>query len=146
MAVQVATLDILTERAHFDPEVARAIGDAITMELTSFREPLATRQDLNDGLAHVRSEISELRSEVKQEFVRVRTEFKLEMADLRAEFKQDMADLRAEFKQDMAELRAEFKQDLAQEISSCKAELTRWMFGGFVSLFVALLGALHFML
>ncbi len=33
MPVLVTTLDILTERAHLDPQVARAIGDAIENEM-----------------------------------------------------------------------------------------------------------------
>jgi hypothetical protein len=98
MPVQVATLDILTERAHFDPLVARAIGDAIAMENTLSREGLAT---------------------------------KLDLMDLRSELKSDMNELRSTIRAEMADL---------------KTEMTRWMFGGFVSIFVALTGMMYFML
>src|SRR5690349_20580451 len=33
MAMQVSTLDILIEKAHFEPQVARAVGEAIENEI-----------------------------------------------------------------------------------------------------------------
>jgi hypothetical protein len=95
MAVQVATLDILTERAHFDPEVARAIGDAIDMELKTSRETLATKQDIND----LKQSINELRYEVKQ----------------------DIKDLKLSFGQDLAKV----KDDITRGFGEYKRHITR---------------------
>lgn len=91
MAVQVATLDILTRRAHFDTEVARAIGDAIDVEMNFSRDTFATKLDLQEAISR-----------------------------LRCELKQDIADL--------------------------KADMIRWMFAGFVTTFLANVGAMYFML
>jgi len=74
MAVQVETLDILTERAHFDPEVARAVGDAITVEVNAARDTLVTKTDLHREIAAVRQEISALRSEMRTEIANLKTD------------------------------------------------------------------------
>lgn len=44
----VATLDILTEKGGFDPRAARAIGEAIDLEIARSREVSATREDVSD--------------------------------------------------------------------------------------------------
>jgi hypothetical protein len=105
MIVQVATLDILTERAHLEPGVARAIGEAIAMEVTHVRDTLVTQSAL---------------------------------ALVRTELKQDIADLRAELKSGFATLRLEMQRH--------QADIVRWMFAGFLSIFLAMLGAAYFML
>lgn len=89
MAVQIATLDILTRRAHFEPEVARAIGDAIDLEMNTSRDQLATK------------------SELKAEIALLRSDLKSGLAELRAEIKQDIAKLRAEVKEDIANCKAD---------------------------------------
>ena len=92
MAVQVATLDILTERAHFDPEVARAIGDAIAMEIRHSSEEVTTRAEfdtfrtnefevLRKEFAVFRKEFEAFRIEVRQEFVLVRAEIRVAVAE-----------------------------------------------------------------
>lgn len=52
MSMQIQTLDILIEKAHFDPQVARAIAEAIAVETNNVSTTLATKQDL----AEVKSE------------------------------------------------------------------------------------------
>ena len=63
----VATLDILTEKGGFDPQAARAIGEAIDLEIARSRDSSATREDVAEcrhalgeglpaaGLAHAGS-------------------------------------------------------------------------------------------
>ena len=80
MAVQLATLDILTDRARFEPEVARAIGDAITMEINHSRDTLATRADV----IAFRAEFEAFRTGTRQEFVLVRAEIKVAMAECKS--------------------------------------------------------------
>jgi cell division septum initiation protein DivIVA len=85
MAVQVATLDILTDRAHFEPEVARAIGDAITTEMNHARETLATQAELRGLGSELRQEIAELRAEMRQEFAALRAEIKVAIAEAKTD-------------------------------------------------------------
>jgi hypothetical protein len=85
MVVQVATLDILTERACFNPEVARAIGDAIAMEISHSREELATKADLTKEIAEVRREIIEVRFELKQEIALLRADMKASFAETKSD-------------------------------------------------------------
>lgn len=143
MAVQVATLDILVNQAGFDPKVARAIGEAITVEIGAALDGLATKQDLTqlrhdmqgdiagvnrtiesvrlelkNDITQMRSEfkehVAQVRSELKEDIAQVRSELKESEARLRAELRESNAKLRAEFKEDQARLRAEFKEDQAR--------------------------------
>lgn len=80
MAVQVATLDILSERAGFNAEAARAVGDAIIMEINQSRNDLATKRD-----------VEEVNQKLRAEFVLIRNEFRSELKAGLAELKADMA-------------------------------------------------------
>ena len=62
MIMQVAALDVLTLKGGFAPEVARAIGEAMDMEIARSRETLATSQQL--------TEATDLLSERLEEFNR----------------------------------------------------------------------------
>jgi molybdopterin converting factor small subunit len=122
----VATLDILTEKGGFDPRAARAIGEAIDLEIARSRDVSATRKDLNEcrhalsdeiGAPGVETErsISTLRAELGA----VRAELKQDISSLRAELKQDIRSLRAEVKQDIRSLRTELKGDV-NELRVCR--------------------------
>ena len=134
MAVQVATLDILTERAHFDPEVARAIGDAIDMELKTSRETLATQQDILD----VKRIINELRHDTKQEI----SDVKQAINELRHETKQDISELRHETKQGIKDL----KLSLTQEYAKGKDDITRWMLAITLTMISFVFGLAYYMM
>jgi hypothetical protein len=131
MAVQAATLDILTDRAHLDPQVARAIGDAIALEMGTAREPLATKQD-----------IAELRQESKADMAVLRQDLKADMAALRQEIKIDVATLRHETNVGMAEL----KGLLEAKIEGSKADIVRWVFTAVIGQMAVTLGAVYFMM
>jgi hypothetical protein len=81
MAVQPASLEVL-EKAAVPPAQARAIVQAIEIEIAGAKDTLATRQDM----LILRHEMAELRTELRQE-----------MYGLRAELRQDMAGLRHSF-------------------------------------------------
>jgi hypothetical protein len=97
MAVQPASLEVL-ERAAVPPAQARAIVQAIEIEIAGARDTLATRQDM----LILRHEMAELRTELRQEMAGLRTELRQEMAELRGELRQDMADLRHSFELKLA--------------------------------------------
>jgi hypothetical protein len=81
MAVQPASLEVL-EKAAVPPAQARAIVQAIEIEIAGAKDTLATKQDM----LILRHEMAELRTELRQE-----------MGDLRTELRQDVAGLRHSF-------------------------------------------------
>jgi len=81
MAVQPASLELL-EKAAVPPAQARAIVQAIEIEIAGAKDTLATKQDM----LILRHEMAELRTELRQE-----------MGDLRTELRQDVAGLRHSF-------------------------------------------------
>jgi hypothetical protein len=61
------------------PAQARAIVQAIEIEIAGARDGLATRQDV----LILRHEMTELRSGLRQDMAELRTELRRDMADLR---------------------------------------------------------------
>ena len=113
MAVQPASLEVL-EKAAVPPAQARAIVQAIEIEIAGSKETLATKQDvllLKQDVLIVRHEIAELR------------------VDLRAELKTAGADLRGE---------------LRSEIHSSASGVTRQMYGAMLGQLAVLLGVVYF--
>jgi len=92
MAVQPASLEVL-EKAAVPPAQARAIVQAIEIEIAGAKDTLATRQDM----LILRHEMAELRTELRQEMGELRTELRQEMGELRTELRRDMMDLRHSF-------------------------------------------------
>jgi F0F1-type ATP synthase membrane subunit b/b' len=99
MAVQPASLEVL-EKAAVPPAQARAIVQAIEIEIAGAKDTLATRQDM----LILRHEMAELRTELRQEMNELHTELRQEMNELRSELRHEMGALRTELRQDMAGL------------------------------------------
>ena|SRR5215472_6369300 len=112
MAVQAASLEVL-EKAAVPPAQARAIVQAIEIEITGAKDTLATKQDV---LA-LRHEMVELRAGLRQEMAELRTGLRQEMAELRTGLRQEMADWRGELRQDMTGLRHSFEIKLASTVT-----------------------------
>ncbi|TLY95092.1 MAG: hypothetical protein E6K23_11605 [Gammaproteobacteria bacterium] len=81
MAVQAASLEIL-DKAAVPPAQARAIVQAIEIEIAGAKDTLATKQDI----LILRHEIAELRTELKSEMTGLRHEVegKLSQSDFHA--------------------------------------------------------------
>ena len=128
----VATLDILTEKGGFDPQAARAIGEAIDLEIARSRDSSATREDVAECRHALGEGIGELRSE---------------MSSLRAELKGNVSALRAELKEDMSTLRADSDRNLSAlrvDMQTMKADVVRWIFAAIMGQTAMLLGVLYF--
>ena len=80
MAMQAATLEIL-EKADLPPRQARAIAQAIELELSAGHASLATRQDLLVAKHELQHEIGT----VKQDLQLVKQELRTEIAASRSE-------------------------------------------------------------
>jgi hypothetical protein len=75
MAVQPASLEVL-EKAAVPPAQARAIVQAIEIEIAGARDTLATRQDM----LILRHEMAELRADLRQEMTDLRHGLELKIA------------------------------------------------------------------
>jgi hypothetical protein len=105
MAVQPASLEVL-EKAAVPAAQARAIVQAIEIEIAGARDTLATKQDMVILRHELRHEMAELRGELGRE-----------MAELRGGLRQEMAELRGEVRQDIAALRHSFELKLASSVT-----------------------------
>lgn len=79
----VATLDILTEKGGFNPEAARAIGEAIDLEIARSRDASATKEDVSECRRSLRDEIEALRAKTDRNFATMRVEFSAVRAELK---------------------------------------------------------------
>jgi len=86
-------------------------------------EQMATKGDIAESRADVKTEIAELRADVKAE-----------IAELRGEVKRDVAELRGEVKRDVAELRGDVK--LLYWMMGVVAAGTALIMAGMVSLII----------
>lgn len=139
----VATLDILTEKGGFDPRAARAIGEAIDLEIARSRGASATKEDVSESRRALGEEIGSLRVETTRSTSGLRSE----LIAFRAELKGDISTLRTELKDDISALRTELKgdiNDLKVQGQTIKADLVRWVFVVIVGQFAMLLGVLYF--
>jgi|SRR5438067_13913529 len=129
MAVQAASLEIL-EKAAVPPAQARAIVQAIEIEIAGAKDTLATKQDV----LILRHEIAELRTELRSE-----------MTELRTELRSEMTELGTELRSKMTELRREVEGKLSQsEFHAAMTSSVRHMYGAIMGQFALLLGVAYF--
>lgn len=150
----VATLDILTKQGGFDPQAARAIGEAIDLEIARSRDVSASREDLTECRRALSEEIGALRAEtdknisaLRAELGAVRAELKDDISNLRAELKGDISNLRTELKGDISSLRSEMtamRAELRVDAQTIKADPVRWVFVAIMGQTAMLLGVLYF--
>jgi hypothetical protein len=133
LAVQPASLEVL-EKAAVPPAQARAIVQAIEIEIAGASDTLATRQDM----LILRHEMAELRTELRQEMTELRTELRQEMTELRTELRQEMTELRTELRQEMADLRHGFDLRLASTVTQPQ------LYGAILGQMALLLGIAYF--
>jgi FtsZ-binding cell division protein ZapB len=91
VAVQAASLEVL-EKAEVPPAQARAIVQAIEIEIAGAKDTLTTkhdllllRSDLQKEMGELRGEMGELRTELRSEMTGMRHALELRMEALRTE-------------------------------------------------------------
>ncbi len=164
----VATLDILTEKGGFNPQAARAIGDAIDLEIARSRDASVTKADLSDcrrilseeigalradtdrNISALRAELSAVHAELKDNISGLHAELKDNISGLRTELKDNITGLRTELKDNITGLRTELKGELGAlrtelkvDGQSIKADLVRWVFVAITGQSAMLLGVLY---
>ena len=122
MVVQAASLEVL-EKAAVPPAQARAIVQAIEIEIAGASDRLATKHDLSTLGHDLRGEMAELRAGLRAEMAELRSELKAEMGELRSELKTEMGELRSELKAEMGELRSELKAEMGELRPELKADI-----------------------
>ena len=85
MPVQPASLEIL-EKANVPAPQARAIVQAIEIEIAGAKETLATKQDM----LILRHELAEMRHELKTEIATLRGDLRSEMHAMRGDLRSEM--------------------------------------------------------
>ena len=104
MDMQVAALDILTTKGGFTPAAARAIGEAMDLQIARSYDDLATNQRLDETRVLLESKIERLRMELKTDIAALETKLdgtrlKLEGAFgvLNQEVRLQIAEAKAQF-------------------------------------------------
>ena len=131
MPVQPASLEVL-EKAAVPPAQARAIVQAIEIEIAGAKETLATKQDV----LILRHEMAELRTELKADIAALRTELKADIAGLRTELKGDIAGLRGELGNEL--------HGMESRLHRMESSITRQMYSAIMGQFALLLGVAYF--
>jgi hypothetical protein len=85
MSVQIATLDILTKRARFDPLIALAIAEGIELECNILRQDLATKDLLLDVRTELKAQIVAVRADLMGDIERRHHDLTLNMESLRSD-------------------------------------------------------------
>lgn len=113
MDMQVAALDILTTKGGFAPAAARAIGEAMDLQIARSYDDLATNQRLDETRVALNSNIDSVRIALNAKIDSVRTDLEAKIDSVRVELNAKIDSLRADLKADMAAL---------------ESKLVRWMF------------------
>jgi hypothetical protein len=84
MDMQVAALDILITKGHFSPEAARAIGEAMDLQIARSYEDLATNKRLDETRVLLKSDITAVEVRLDSKIDSLRMELKADIAALEA--------------------------------------------------------------
>ena len=168
MSMQAASLEIL-EKADVPAPQARAIVQAIEIEIAGAKDTLATKHDIlllrhemadiHHGLelkiegmrGELKSEMTSFRGDLKGEITSLRGELKGEIASIRSDFKGEITTLRGDSKGDITTLRGELKAEMASLGGELRAEMhgnassiIRQMYTAMLGQMAVLLGVAYF--
>jgi hypothetical protein len=124
MAMQLAALDILITKGGFAPESARAIGEAVDLEIERSRESLATGQQLTDTRLMLEGKLTETRQQLEQK-----------IEDFRRDLEQKIEAVRFELKAEIAAVLV--------KLEATKSEILRWMFAAMTGQTIVLVGLIR---
>ncbi len=85
MDMQVAALDTLTTKGGFAPEAARAIGEAMDLQISRSYEDLATNQRPDETTVKSESAIDRLRTELKADIAALEQRLLLKIEEAKAQ-------------------------------------------------------------
>jgi hypothetical protein len=147
IAMQAATLEIL-EKADLPPKQARAIAQAIEIEMAAGHGALATRADLL-GLQHaLESQLGALRHDHESKLDAFRHDHESQFGALRQElgvFRRDHDSQLGAFKHDHESQFGALRSGLELKMAEHKSELVRWVFLCILGQSAMLLGVGYFL-
>jgi hypothetical protein len=153
MAIHAEAVEILVHKAHFEPEVALGVAEAIEVSINLAQVvtiPVLDarlqelRHDIKSDLAEVRSDMATMRTEMVSEFERMRAETANEFGRMRADMADQIGKVRIETANAFGKVRTEFgavRTEMAKgfglvegefgkvrsEAQGIKADLMRWV-------------------
>ncbi len=74
--------------------------------------PLEILAELRTSVAHLATDVADMRQEFRTDVEDMRQEFRRNVADMRQEFRTDVANMGQEFRTDVADMRQEFRTDI----------------------------------
>ena len=123
MSMQAASLEVL-EKANVPAPQARAIVQAIEIELSASQSTLATKHDLEELGRVTKHDLEELGRVTKQDLEELGRVTKQDLEELGRVTKQDLEELGRVTKQDLEELRRVTKHDLETLAKTTKQDLS----------------------
>ena len=140
MAMQAATLEIL-EKADLPPRQARAIAQAIELEVAAGHNTLATRADLRADLMGLQHSLETQIAGLKYEIVGNQHELDARVVG----FKQELDARVVGFKQELEAKIVGSANGLELKMAEHKSELVRWVFLCILGQSAMLLGVGYFL-
>src|SRR5947208_5923158 len=143
MSMQAASLEVL-EKANLPAPQARAIVQAIEIEIAGARDTLATKQDT----LLLRQDMAELGHDLRKEMSELGHDLRKEMSELGHDLRQEMSKLGHDVRQEMLDMRhgLELKiEGVRSEIHASASSISRQMYGALLGqMAVLLLGIAYF--
>jgi len=131
MSMQVASLEVL-EKANLPAPQARAIVQAIEIEIAGARDTLATKQDT----LLLRQDMAELGHDLRKEMSELGHDLRQEMSKLGHDVRQEMLDMRHGLELKIEAVRS--------EIHASASRISRHMYGALLGQMAVLLGIAYF--
>lgn len=133
MIMQVAALDVLTMKGGFAPEAARAIGEAMDMEIARSRETLATSHQLTEATGLLSEQIEVVNRSLNARIDGVERSLNARIDKVEHSLKTDIAVLSA--KVDGMVQRSEFdakldgfRHEIEGKLHKLNTSVVRWVF------------------
>lgn len=125
MAMRVETVDILVEKAHFEPHVAVAIAQAmdVAMEEKMYDRQLVTVSVLGEAKGELVMKIERLGGELRAELEITATAIRAELESTATSIRAEMASMGAQIRAEMASMGAQIRSELESTATSIRAEL-----------------------
>jgi hypothetical protein len=120
-AIHAEAVEILVEKAHFEPAVALGIAEAIEVSINLTQVVTVPILDarLQELRHEIKSDFAEVRAEFAGEFERMRGETAIEFGRMRTEMANEFARQRA----DMADAIGKVRVDMAGEFAKVRVEI-----------------------
>jgi alpha-glucosidase (family GH31 glycosyl hydrolase) len=135
MAVHAEAVEILVHKAHFEPEVALGVAEAIEVSINLTQVVTVPvldarlqelRHDIKSDFAEVRADMATMRTEMVSQFEKMRAETASEFGRMRADMADQIGKVRVETANEFSKVRVEMAAgfgQVASEFSRVRVEM-----------------------